>query len=110
MKNVKEHQVVSTYRSSRPFRATVEYVVLHGCDTWTVNKEMLNRLDGCFVNTTPSYCAQCGLDRKITHTLKIMVMIVPPVSCITAKRTLKFAGPALSDMDQPISDLILQLV
>ena len=30
------------------FRAMVEPVLLFGCETWTVNQEMLDRLNGCY--------------------------------------------------------------
>ena len=32
----------------RLFVATVEYILLYGSETWTINKVMKKRLDGCY--------------------------------------------------------------
>ena len=39
---------LSTEHRLRLFRAMVEPVLLYGCETWTVNQEMLDRLNGCY--------------------------------------------------------------
>lgn len=39
---------LSTEHRLRLFRVMVEPVLLYGCETWTVNQEMLDRLNGCY--------------------------------------------------------------
>ena len=84
----------------------VEPVLLYGCETWTVNQEMLDRLNGCYTRLLriahnvdwAAHCRNSFFYGKGT---------IPPLDHTIAKRTLRFAGHAFRAKDQLVSDIMM---
>ena len=97
---------LSTEHRLRLFRAMVEPVLLYGCETWTVNQEMLDRLNGCYTRLL-----------RIAHNIDWTAHArnsflygngaIPPLADTIAKRTLRFAGHAFRAKDQLVSDILM---
>ena len=86
----------------RLFRATVEPVLLYRCGTWTVNQEMVNKLEGCYKRLLRIvHCVDWTA--RIRNTYLYGNGLVPPISATIAKRSLEFAEHAFRAKDQPIS-------
>ena len=86
------------------FRATVESVLLYGCETWTLNKKMNKSLDGC--------CTR--MLRKVQdiswkqHLTNIELYNgLPKISDVIRGRRLKFAGHSYRQYGDPVSELVL---
>lgn len=90
----------------RLFRATVEPVLLYGCETWTVNQEMLNRLNG-FYTRLLRIVDNVDWTAHVRNSYLYGNGLIPPLADTIAKRTLKFAGHAFRAKEQLISDLLL---
>ena len=97
---------LSTEHRLRLFRAMVEPVLLYGCETWTINQEMLDRLNGCYTRLL-----------RIAHNLDWTAHArnsflygsgtIPPLAHTIAKRTLRFAGHAFRAKDQLVPDIMM---
>ena len=77
----------------------------HG-ETWTLNQEMLDRLNGCYTRLL-----------RITHNVDWTAHArnsflygngtIPPLAHTIAKRTLRFAGHAFQAKDQLVPDIMM---
>ena len=86
------------------FRATVERILMHGAETWTMNARMHKRLDGCYTNLLRR--AQ-NLSWKDHHTLQDIYGTIPKLSERLAQCRSRFAGHCFRAKDEIISDLIM---
>ena len=86
------------------FKATVESVLLYGCETWTLNKRLSKSLDGCY---TRMLRRVLNVSWKQHLTNKELYGALPPISSTIRKRRLKFAGHAVRAKDQTVSELVL---
>ena len=97
---------LSTEHRLRLLRAMVEPVLLFGCETWTVNQEMLDRLNGCYTRLL-----------RIAHNVDWTAHArnyflygngtIPPLAHTIAKTTLRFAGHAFRAKEQLVSDIMV---
>ena len=80
----------------RFFRATVEAVLLYGCNTWTLTKTLANRLDGCYtklLRVIHGVSWKNNINNKtlsaLWHTIYLripnihFIYVLPPVTCST---------------------------
>jgi len=86
------------------FRATVQYVLLYGCETWTLNKKLNKSLDGCYTRLLRK--AQ-NVSWKQHLTNKALYNGLPNISNVIRKRRLKFAGHSYRQHEDPVSELVL---
>jgi len=88
----------------RLFRATVEYVLLYGSETWTLTKTLTQRIDGCY---TRLLRAALNISWK-SHTTNVELYgNIPPVSQTIKARRLKLAGHCVRHEDEEASKLVL---
>ena len=97
---------LSTEHRLRLFRAIVEAVLLYGFETWTVNQEMLDRLNGCYTRLL-----------RIAHNIDWTAHArnsflygngtIPPLAHTIAKRTLRFAGHTFRAKSQLVPDIMM---
>ena len=86
------------------FKATVESVLLYGCETWTLTKSLNKSLDGCYTRMLRKVL---NVSWKQHLTNNDLYRTHPPISNIIRKRRLKFAGHTVRSHDQSVSDLVL---
>ena len=86
------------------FRATVEYVLLYGCVTWTLNKKLNKSLDGCYTRMLRKIQ---NISWKQHLTNKELYNGLPKTSNVIRKRRLTFAGHSYRQHGDPLSDLVL---
>ena len=85
------------------FRACVETILLYGCKTWTVKKDLQDRLDGTYTRLLMR--AQNISWREHKTTAEIYHGI-PEISSILSQYRARFAGHCYRSKDQIISDVI----
>ena len=88
------------------FRAMVEPVLLYGCETWPVNQETLDRLNGCYARLL-----------RIVHNVDWRAHArnsflygngtISPLADTIAKSTLRFTGHAFRAKDQLVPDIMM---
>ena len=84
----------------------VEPVPLYGCETWTVDQEMLHRLIGCH---TRFLIIAHNVDWT-AHARNSFLYVngtIPPLAHTIFKRTLRFAGHAFQAKDQLVPDIMM---
>ena len=86
------------------FRACVESILLYGSETWTMKKELLDRLDGTY--TRLLMCVK-NISWKNHPTKEQIYGELPPISTTVARRRAIFAGHCYRCKDQAISDILL---
>ena len=86
------------------FKATVESVLLYGCETWTLNKKLNKSLDGCYTRMLRKVQ---NISWKQHLTNKELYGTQSQISSIIRKRRLRFAGHSVRQHDQNVSDLVL---
>lgn len=87
----------------RLFRSCVESVLLYGSETWTVSKNMEQRINGTYTKLLRRIF---NVSWKSHTTNKELYRNIPPLSVTIAKRRLRFAGHCARSSDQPASDLL----
>ena len=65
------------------FKATVEHVLLYGCETWTLTKKLNKSLDGCY---TRMLRKALNISWKQHLTNKELYGELPPISNVIRKR------------------------
>ena len=88
----------------RLFLATVESVLLYGCEAWTVDKTFQKRLDGCYTRMLRTVFNIHWSD-KVTN--KELYGDISPVSTKVAMRRLKLAGHLVRHPEEVASNLVL---
>lgn len=95
---------VSTSTKVSFFRACVESILLYGAETWTMKKELQDRLDGTY--TRLLMCVK-NISWKTHPTKEQIYGELPPITTTIARRRVIFAGHCFRAKDQAISDILL---
>ena len=85
------------------FQATVESVLLYGCETWTITKKNRKALDGCY---TRMLRAALNVSWKQHMTNKELYGDIPHVTSKITTRRLTFAGHCKRAKGSPVSKLV----
>lgn len=88
----------------RLFCATVESVLLYGCETWTLTKALSNKLDGCYTRLLRSVLGYSWQDH-ITN--KILYGNLPKVTDKIRNRRLKLTGHCIRHPEEAAHNLVL---
>ena len=89
----------------RLFTATVETVLLYGCETWTVSKSLEKRLNGCYTRML-RMALNISWSKKLTN--EQLYEDIPPVSNKVAERRMRLSGHCIRHPDEEIaSSLVL---
>ena len=101
----------SVWRSNLPrriklslFHATVESVLLYGCESWTLTPTLQKSLDGCY---TRMLRAVLNVDQNAHITNKDLYGRLPRLSQKVASRRMKLAGHCHRHRELPASRLVL---
>ena len=86
------------------FRATVESVLLYGCETWTLNKKMNKSLDGCYTRMLRRIQ---NVSWRQHMTNKELYDGLPNISQVIRLRRLRFAGHCYRQHQDPVSELVV---
>ena len=86
------------------FRACVESILLYGAETWTMKKELQDRLYGTY--TRLLMCVK-NISWKTHPTKEQIYGDLPPITTTVARRRAIFAGHCYRAKDQVISDILL---
>ena len=105
------HKLKKVWKSSmnrklkiRLFLATVESVLLYGSQTWTIDKSLQNRLDGCYTRMLRMALDICWT-QKLTN--KQLYGELPPVPSKVAYRRMLLAGHCVRHPEEEASKLVL---
>ena len=85
------------------FRACIESILLYGSETWTMKKDLQDRLDGTYTRLLMRVQNISWREHKSKTEI---YNGVPQVSSILAQRRARFAGHCYRAKDQIISDVI----
>ena len=88
----------------RLFAATVESVLLYGCEAWTVTTKLAKELDGCYTRLLRT-AFNVHWSQHMTN--KELYGNLPKVSEKIRERRLRFAGHSCRNINEPISQLLL---
>ena len=88
----------------RLFLSTVESVLLYGAETWTINKTMEKRLDGCYTHMLRMAFNVSWKDRMTNEELYDGL---PKLSTKIATRRMKLAGHCIRHPEEEASKLVL---
>ncbi|XP_072051888.1 uncharacterized protein [Amphiura filiformis] len=87
----------------RLFTATVESVLLYGCEAWTVTSKLAKELDGCY---TRLLRAMRNVHWKQHMTNKELYGDLPKLSDKIRERWTRFAGHCYRSKTEPVSKLV----
>ena len=85
------------------FRATVESVLLYGCETWTLTKELEKKLDGCYTRLLRYVLGYTWKDHINNETL---YDDLPKLSAKIQQRRLKLVGHCLRHTEEMAHNLV----
>ena len=85
------------------FRTCVESILLYGAETWTMKKELQDRLDGTY---TRLLMRVQNISWREHKTKEQIYGDIPPISDTVAQRRVRLAGHCYRAKDQVISDVI----
>ena len=88
----------------RLFLATVESVLLYGSETWTLDKSLHKRLDGCYTRML-RMALNISWKQKLTN--KQLYASMPAVTSKVRHRRLKLAGHCVRHPEEVASQLVL---
>ena len=86
------------------FHATVESVLLYGCESWTLTHTLQKSLDGCY---TRMLRAVLNVDQNIHITNEDLYGQLPRLSKKVAARRMRLAGHCHRHRELPASRLVL---
>ena len=86
------------------FQATVESVLLYGCESWTLSASLKKSLDGCY---TRMLRVVMNIDPHEHITNKHLYGGLPKLSDRVASRKMKLAGHCHRHQELPASKLVL---
>ena len=105
------HKLSKVWKSSlnktikiRLFRATVETVLLYGCNTWTLTEKLTRQLDGTYTNMLRMVQ---NISWQSHTTNEVLYGRVPKVSQTIAKRRLELAGHCIRHPEEIAHNLVL---
>ena len=84
--------------------ATVESVLLYGCETWTLTPKLEKQLDGCYTRMLRTIF---NINWRQHVTNKELYGNIPKVSDKIRERRMRFAGHCLRNVKEPVSKLVL---
>lgn len=87
----------------RVFNATVESVLLYGCEAWTVSPKLAKELDGCY---TRMLRTAYNIHWKQYISNQELYGDLPRVSQKIRERRCRFAGHCFRSADEPVSRLL----
>ena len=96
---------ISTATKLAFFRACVESVLLYGSETWTMKKELQDRLDGTYTRLLMRVQNISWTDHKTKNQIYGDGKI-PPIFTVVAQCRLRFAGHCHRASDQIASDIL----
>ena len=103
-------KLTKIWRSSLPralklrlFAATVESVLLYGCEAWTVTTKLAKELDGCY---TRMLRIVLNVNWKQHLTNKELYGNLPKLTDKIRQRRLRFAGHCSRNHQEPVSKLL----
>ena len=85
------------------FQATVESVLLYGCESWTISKKIEKGLDGCYTRMLRS---ALNISWRLHTTNKELYGDLPKVTSKIASRRLTFAGHCKRAKGSVVSHLV----
>ena len=88
----------------RLFLTTVESVLLYGSETWSINKTLQKRLDGCYTRML-RMALNISWEAKLTN--EQLYGELPPVSSKVAYRRMLIAGHCVRHKEEEASKLVL---
>ena len=88
----------------RLFRATVETVLLYGCNTWTLTEKLTRQLDGTYTNMLRMVQ---NISWRSHTTNEVLYGRVPKLSQTIAKRRLELAGHCVRHPEEVAHNLVL---
>ena len=88
----------------RLFRATVESVLLYNSETWTINKTLQRKIDGCY---TRMLRMAVGVSWKAKISNVDLYQKLPPVTQTIRERRLKLSGHLVRHDEELAHNLVL---
>ena len=88
------------------FKACVESILLYGAETWTMNKELRDRLDGTY---TRLLMRVQNLSWRNHPTKAQIYGGIPSISVVVAQRRLRFAGHCHRAKDHTVKSSVLNV-
>ena len=105
------HQMRNIWKSTlnrkmklRIMHTTIGSVLLYGCETWTLTKTLLKKLDGTYTRIL-RMILNVHWSQKVTN--EVLYRAIEKISTKIRRRFLKFAGHCLRRDDEVVSDLVL---
>ena len=86
------------------FKACVESILLYGSETWTMKKELQDRLDGCY---TRLLMRVKNISWRQHKTKAEIYENLPPISSIVNQRKARLAGHCHRAKEEIVSDVLL---
>ena len=86
------------------FKVTVESVLLYGCQTWTIDKTLEKRIDGCFTRLLRMVL---NISWKEKRTNEELYLDLPKLSEIVRERRLRLAGHCVRHEEEIAHHLVL---
>ena len=97
------NSTLSRHLKIRLFQATVESVLLYGCETWTINKKIRKSLDGCYTRMLRS---ALNVSWKTHMTNRELYGDIPQITSKITARRLQFAGHCKRAKGRTVSELV----
>ena len=94
---------LSRHLKLKLFQATVESVLLYGCETWTVTKKISKSMDGCYTRMLRTVL---NVSWREHMTNKDLYGDLPPVTSKITSRRLQFAGHCKRAEGTVVSNLV----
>ena len=88
----------------RIFKATVESILLYGCQTWTVNKTLQKRMDGCYTRMLRMVLDVSWKERRTNQDL---YQDLPKLSEMVRERRMRLAGHCIRHEEEIAHQLVM---
>ena len=88
----------------RLFKATVQSVLLYNSETWTINKNMQKRMDGCYTRTL-RMATNTSWKEKTTN--YVLDQDLQPLSQTIRERRMRLAGHSIRHTTEMAHNLVL---
>ena len=86
------------------FKVTIETILLYESETWTIDKKLRRKIDGCYIKLLRMVLNVSWRD-KISN--KILYNVMPLITDVIAIRRMRIAGHCLRHNDKIANNLIL---
>ena len=94
----------SNLSRTRPFQAAVASILLYGCTTWTLTKQLEKKLDGNYTRMLRAILNKSWRQHPTRHQL---YSHLPPITKTIQVRRTRHAGHCWRSRDELISDVLL---